>query len=398
MEKKWITVYKYFDVLEGQRLEGALKKQNIPVMNISRQDSAFDGIFGSAIGAGVLRVREDFLEQAKEIIALFEAEQRELGRQSHETWVSYERKNSISTRKIFSRRFSFALAGIFVILFITIAFGLGKKYYYKYHPNSAKSILYSDRGKAFLEQRRYKEAVGELKKAVLFNPSSALALARLGYAYLCLEQYQEAVTYYQKAIAVNPNEYKHYGGLGAAYGGLRWYHNGISALEKSIKLQQKNPYAYADLAGCYIGLGDYATALAKIDEALKYDPNNFLAYFYQAEVYYRTKEFNKMIEAVQKEIELRPDYARGYLDAGIAYYRLSKYKEATEQFKKALNIDPRDAYAHYYLGSVYKATGDTTSMRKECDTLIRMGKGEWAETILGIKRKKQSSYSYPSRL
>jgi hypothetical protein len=34
-EKKWVTVYKYFDFLEGQRLEEELKVNNIPYKNIS---------------------------------------------------------------------------------------------------------------------------------------------------------------------------------------------------------------------------------------------------------------------------------------------------------------------------------------------------------------------------
>jgi hypothetical protein len=73
-EEKWITVYKFYDVLTGQRLEKILKENNIPVSIISRQDSAYDGIFKSSIGEGILQVREDYVKKAEQIIAEFEKE------------------------------------------------------------------------------------------------------------------------------------------------------------------------------------------------------------------------------------------------------------------------------------------------------------------------------------
>ena len=73
-EEKWVTIYKFYDVLLGQQLEKILKENNIPVSIISRQDSAYDGIFKSSIGEGILQVKDDYAKEAKQIIAEFEKE------------------------------------------------------------------------------------------------------------------------------------------------------------------------------------------------------------------------------------------------------------------------------------------------------------------------------------
>ena len=73
-EEKWVTVYKFYDVLLGQQLEKILKEHNIPVSIISRQDSAYDGISKSSIGEGILQVKDDYVKEAKQIIAEFKKE------------------------------------------------------------------------------------------------------------------------------------------------------------------------------------------------------------------------------------------------------------------------------------------------------------------------------------
>jgi len=74
MEEKWITIYTYYDIFEVQELEFILKENHIPIKIISREDTAFDGIFKSEIGQGVFQVREDFVDTAKKIIEQYTTE------------------------------------------------------------------------------------------------------------------------------------------------------------------------------------------------------------------------------------------------------------------------------------------------------------------------------------
>ena len=75
MSKDWVTVYTFFDDLQAPQLEAILKENNIPVDVFYYQATSVFSIFQPSIGKGEIRVREDYVEVAKKIIAEFNGEQ-----------------------------------------------------------------------------------------------------------------------------------------------------------------------------------------------------------------------------------------------------------------------------------------------------------------------------------
>jgi hypothetical protein len=73
-DKKWVAVYRFEDTLVGDILVAMLKEHNIPSVVISNQDSVYCGLFSKSIKQGVIEVREDYAEEARKIIADFEAQ------------------------------------------------------------------------------------------------------------------------------------------------------------------------------------------------------------------------------------------------------------------------------------------------------------------------------------
>jgi len=74
LDKEWINIYTIFDELEGPRLEAMLKENNIPVDVFYYQATSVFSIFQPTIGKGVIRVREDYVEEAMELIVEFRGE------------------------------------------------------------------------------------------------------------------------------------------------------------------------------------------------------------------------------------------------------------------------------------------------------------------------------------
>jgi len=74
LSKKWIKIYTIFDDLEAPQLEAILKENNIPVDVFYYQATSVYSIFQPSIGKGEIRVREDYVEEAKKIIAEFRGE------------------------------------------------------------------------------------------------------------------------------------------------------------------------------------------------------------------------------------------------------------------------------------------------------------------------------------
>ena len=73
--KKWLKVYTIFDDIEGQRLEIILKGNNIPIDIFYYQAHSVYRLYQPSVGKGEIRVREDYLKEAKRIIADYEKEE-----------------------------------------------------------------------------------------------------------------------------------------------------------------------------------------------------------------------------------------------------------------------------------------------------------------------------------
>jgi len=74
LSKKWIKIYTIFDDLEAPQLEAILKENNIPVDVFYYQATSVYSIFQPSIGKGEIRVREDYVEEAKKLITEFKGE------------------------------------------------------------------------------------------------------------------------------------------------------------------------------------------------------------------------------------------------------------------------------------------------------------------------------------
>ena len=73
MSEKWIKIYTFFDDLEAPQIEAILKENNIPADVFRYQATSVYSAFQPSIGKGEIRVREDHVEEAKEIIVAFKA-------------------------------------------------------------------------------------------------------------------------------------------------------------------------------------------------------------------------------------------------------------------------------------------------------------------------------------
>ena len=75
MSEEWVNIYTFFDDLEAPQLEAILKENNIPVDVFYYQAISVYSIFQPSIGKGEIRVREDYAEEAKKLVAEFKGEQ-----------------------------------------------------------------------------------------------------------------------------------------------------------------------------------------------------------------------------------------------------------------------------------------------------------------------------------
>ncbi len=76
----------------------------------------------------------------------------------------------------------------------------------------------------------------------------------------------------------------------------------------------------------------------------------------------------------QEAIQVRSDLRFAHLCLGRALTELKQYQEAAAALQRAVALDPSEPDAHYQLGRVYRATGDTAAAQKEFDKVRQLQK------------------------
>ena len=147
-------------------------------------------------------------------------------------------------------------------------------------------------GYAYVQQKKYQEAMHELDLALKLNPQLALAYMYYGELYCLIDRHADAVPMYQKAIELDPDYYLSYGWLGQTYARL-----GMTAEAEQVN--------------------------------------------------------RKAIEIVQKHLQDNPNDARAYNLAGVWYARLDDYDRAVDSMMKSIELSPGDALIMYNVACLY---------------------------------------------
>jgi tetratricopeptide (TPR) repeat protein len=75
---------------------------------------------------------------------------------------------------------------------------------------------YHDRGRKFIQQEKYPEAIEPLTQAVKLDPFLSQAFNARGYAYFRMKRYKEAIADFDQAIKLNPTYTNAYVNRGSA--------------------------------------------------------------------------------------------------------------------------------------------------------------------------------------
>lgn len=355
-DKKWVTIYKFYDALEAQELEAVFNENSIPHKIISREDSAFDGLFKPSIGSGILQVREDHVEQSKGIISEYERRKKEATNQSDGKQVAGKIQPTKSIESIGK--------ALLVIIFVLIAVGIIKERVFN---TVSLQVI---------------ESIKRFEKDIKVNPKDVVAHESLAYIFFNIGDYGKSIYYYKKAIGLESNNYRFYCGLGAVYVVLENYQEAIVVLQKAIELNPKDELSYMNLGRAYRGFNMYELAVSTFQKALQVNPKSTAAYNGLSSTYYYKKDFNNMLASAQKEIELNSKDPKGFYNVGLAYYKLKLYPDAVAFFKKALDIDPAHVTAYYNLGIIYKEKGDRALMLEQYKKLKELKRNDLANMLI----------------
>ncbi len=135
----------------------------------------------------------------------------------------------------------------------------------KYYPNSQNAYL--NKGSAFVNLKRYDEAISAYLKVTELNPKYADAYSNIGICNMNQGNYLAAISAFEKAIEISPKNTSAYCGLGGAYSNSKQYSKAIECLNKSLELDPTNVQSLQNLGITYRNIGDTLKAKEYFEKA-----------------------------------------------------------------------------------------------------------------------------------
>ncbi len=186
-------------------------------------------------------------------------------------------------------------------------------------------VALNSKGYLLFEQKKYKESVDLLTKAIRLKPDYTKAYINLINSYLGLNDYDNAIKMTDSALKVAPLDYNLLTTKGYFLSVRKNYPEAIRLYKKSLELKRDNIQGYLRLADAYFQLKDYNSSVNTLDTALKYNPNDYLL----------------------------------LNNKGYSLFVMGKYSEAVENFKSCLRIKPDYNTASVNLSNCYRAINDS---------------------------------------
>lgn len=162
----------------------------------------------------------------------------------------------------------------------------------------------------------------------------------------------------QKLLATSPGSYPAHQALAEIY---RENQQNEKALQEYAIVEKMAP----NLPGLHLSVGSLLLAMHRDDAALQelqselaVDPENPVANKDAGEIYLNRADAAKAIPCLEKAVQEDPALLTARQQLGKAYYNQKEFAKAAVALKAVLPYDS-DGSAHFQLGLVYRALGDT---------------------------------------
>jgi tetratricopeptide (TPR) repeat protein len=284
---------------------------------------------------------------------------------------------------------------------------LAEKNYLKCLSYDAANIAaQTELGLAYVEMRKYAQAIIFFKEVEKKQPTNPTALDNIATLSYMTFRWEDAINYGKKCIELKIGKQMHYK-VAKSYYNQEDYGNSSKYLQIAANEEPNNadiPYTMANIwldmsngkkaiemfeialsldttksdwyyetAVVYDNLYDFAKAIPYYEKALaKGLPSDLQIQTTIGMAYINNGSYDKGVAIMQKVIERKPMDKRIFNDMGYAFYNAKKYKDAIKWWDEILRFDKQDAKVLYMIGIAFQKDGDTEKGNRLCDIAIGM--------------------------
>jgi tetratricopeptide (TPR) repeat protein len=256
-------------------------------------------------------------------------------------------------------------------------------------PKSAAPHI--DLGVAYMREKRWDDALTELRKAESLAPNQPGVQLNIGLAYYRKSDFASAIEPFAATLRLDPASLQARYLLGLCYFFTNKYKEAADTLaplwdQESAKLNylyvvsiaaskssnpalQKRAFDQMLAIGqdtpefhLYVGkawLAEHATdkALDEFHAAAIARPDLPLVHYFLGRTYLERRDFPRAEAELQKDIAIEPDFAYSYEDLGILYAELNQPGKAERYYREAVARNDQLANSWFGLAKLYRDSG-----------------------------------------
>lgn len=209
------------------------------------------------------------------------------------------------------------------------------------------------RGQVFFLKKDYKEAIREYTQAILHNPERALAFLKRAEALAKLNQHEKAIEDYSLCIEKDPQSWRAYYNRGNSYTALQQYQKAKADFEQCVRLNPSHASAHFNRARMNIKLGKLKDAMDDLNLALENNPTHSTALNNRGSLFAQFNQSDKALRDFDAAIEADSKNDDAYFNRGLLYFRQKSFLQALNSFNEAIRLNQRNSESYFLRGQCY---------------------------------------------
>lgn len=202
-------------------------------------------------------------------------------------------------------------------------------------------------GAGYFESQDTTYAIGELTKALEYNPDHRDAHYLLGFIYMGRRDYRRAIHHFRESLRIDPNYHFARNNLGTVYMAMERWEDAVEEFEILIEetLYTTPELAHNNIGWAYFNLGRHSEALEQLRMAIHLSPEMCLAQNNKGRVHEGRGNTIEAERFYRRAIELCPeDYQEPHFYLGKLLQRRGD-ANATAHFERCVQIRSRNDLA-----------------------------------------------------
>jgi len=235
-------------------------------------------------------------------------------------------------------------------------------------------------GKALIDAKKYKEAVGVLFKSLELQINFAPAHTNLGIAFQEMDMLNDALECHKTSLLLDPTDIYAQNKIADTYIKQKEYDKANEHYARVIELAPKDPNSYTKLASSYFTNQDrYEDAMELFHRALAIDPKHPLTLNNIGATMYDHGETNTSLQYFKDALALKPNYLTAQHNLALGQLLAGDLKEGWANHESRLEVKERRyvyRLIHKLFGLIPKWDGKSSLKGKHILLMHEQGYGD----------------------